>query len=132
VDGGVLPLLSPEVHDQLLRFVDLEGEVIFLAPLRQGPHLLPVSCLVIVGNKAYYCCVVCKLDDLVGGVHGHAVMGEQGVQEGAEQAPLWGPCVEEQQSGGVVSYLHHLGRPVKKSRIQLLNDELGGYYGVEG
>ena len=35
-------------------------------------------------------------------------MGEQLVQEGAEHAPLWGSCVEDQQSGGVVSYLHHL------------------------
>ena len=36
---------------------------------------------------------------------GHTVMGEQGVQEGAEHAPLWGPSVEDQQSGGDVSYL---------------------------
>ncbi|KAK6299546.1 hypothetical protein J4Q44_G00295790 [Coregonus suidteri] len=55
VDGGVLSLLSPEVHDQLLRFVDVEGEVIFLAPLRQGPHLLPVGCLVIVGPAMLRC-----------------------------------------------------------------------------
>ena len=40
VDRGVLPLLFPEVHDQLLCFVDIEGEVIFLAPLCQSPHLL--------------------------------------------------------------------------------------------
>ena len=25
----------------------------------QGPHLLPVGCLVIVGNQVYYCCVIC-------------------------------------------------------------------------
>ena len=31
VDGGVLTLLYPEVHDQLLRMVDVEGEVIYLA-----------------------------------------------------------------------------------------------------
>ena len=36
-------------------------------------------------------------------------MGEQGVQEGAEHAPLWGPSVEDQRSGDVVSYLHSLG-----------------------
>ena len=60
VDGGVLTLLSPEVHDQLLHFVDIVGEGIFLAPILQGPHLL--GCLVIVGNQAYYCCVICKLD----------------------------------------------------------------------
>ena len=63
VEGGVLSLLFPEVHNQLLRFVDVEGEVIFLVPLRQGPHLFPLGCLVIVDNQAYYCCVVCKLDD---------------------------------------------------------------------
>jgi hypothetical protein len=60
--GGVLPLLFPEVHDQLCCFVDIGLEVIFLAPYSQGPHLLPVDCLVIVSNQAYYCCVICKLD----------------------------------------------------------------------
>ena len=40
---------------------------------------------------------------------GHAVMCEQEVQERAENAPLWGPCVEDQRNGGVVSYLHLLG-----------------------
>ena len=35
VDGGVRSLLSPVVHDQLLCFVDVEGEVIFLIPLCQ-------------------------------------------------------------------------------------------------
>jgi hypothetical protein len=33
---------------------------------------------------------------------------------------LWGPSVEVQRSGGVVFYLHHLGRwSVRKSRTQL-------------
>ena len=32
----------------------------------------------------------------------------QGVQEGAEHAPLWGPSVEDQRSGGDVSYFHNL------------------------
>ena len=69
-------------------------------------------------------------------------MGEQGVQEGAEHAPLWGPCVENQQSGGVVFYLHHLGAArqevqdsVAQGGVEIqgpeLNDELGGYSGVE-
>jgi hypothetical protein len=42
-------------------------------------------------------------------VRDNAVMGEQGIQEGAEHAPLWAPCVEDQRSVGVVSCLHHLG-----------------------
>ena len=41
-------------------------------------------------------------------MHGHTVIGEQGVQERAENAPLWGPSVEDQRGGDVVSYPHHL------------------------
>ena len=55
VDGDVPSLLSPVVHDQLLCYVDVVGEVIFLAPLCQGSHLLPVGCLIVVGNQAYHC-----------------------------------------------------------------------------
>ena len=62
------------------------------------------------------------------------------VQEGAEALD---PCVEDQQSGSVVSYLQHLGvacqdvqDPVAQGGVQTqgpkLNDELGGHYGVEG
>ena len=69
-------------------------------------------------------------------------MGEQRVQEVAEHASLCGPSVEDQQSGDVVSYLHHLGAahqevqdPVAQCGVQTqgleLNDDLGGYYGVE-
>lgn len=105
----MLPLLSPVVHDQLLSFVDIEGEVIFLAPLRQRTNLLPVDCLVVVGNQAYHCHVISKLYDRVGVMRGHAVMGEQGVQEGAEHTPLGDPCVEDHHGGGVVAYPHHQG-----------------------
>ena len=75
-------------------------------------------------------------------MHGHAVMGEQEVQERAENAPLWGPSVEDQRGGDVVAYLHHLGAarqevqdPVAQGRVETqgleLNDEFGGYYGVK-
>jgi hypothetical protein len=40
---GAFSLLSPVVHNQLLNFVDVEGEVIFRAPLRQGSHLFHVG-----------------------------------------------------------------------------------------
>jgi hypothetical protein len=42
-------------------------------------------------------------------VHGHAVMSEQGVQDGTEHAPLRGPCVEDQCGVCVVTYPYHLG-----------------------
>ena len=53
------------------------------------------------------------------------------------------PCgAQDQRSGGVVSYLHHLGvarqevkDPVTQGEVQNqgpeMNDELGGNYGVE-
>ena len=44
-------------------------------------------------------------------MRGHAVVGEQGVQERAQNAPLWGPSVEDQRGGDVVTYPHHLVAP---------------------
>ena len=46
-------------------------------------------------------------------------MSEQGVQEGTEHAPLRGPSVEDQRGGCAVTYLYHLGWPIRKSRMQL-------------
>jgi hypothetical protein len=44
---------------------------------------------------------------------------------------LWGPCVEDQQSWGLVSYLHHLEEalqevqdPVAEGRVQTQGPEL--------
>ena len=59
----MLPLLFPEILDHLLCFVDVECEVIFLTLHSEGPHLLPVGRLVVVGNQGYHCSVVRKLDD---------------------------------------------------------------------
>ena len=66
-------------------------------------------------------------------MRGHAVVGEQGVQERAQNAPLWGPSVEDQRGGDVVSYLHHLGParqmvqdPVAQCRVSNLMMSLEG------
>ena len=40
---------------------------------------------------------------------GHAVVGEQGVQEGTKYTRLRGPSDEDQRSRHVVSYPYHLG-----------------------
>jgi hypothetical protein len=74
-------------------------------------------------------------------MQGHAVMGEQRVQERAENTPLWGPSFEYQWSGHDVSYPHHLGAarrkvqdPVAQGEVETLielNDEFGGYYSVK-
>ena len=39
---------------------------------------------------------------------GHVVVGEQGVQEGTEHAPLRGSSVEDQCGRCVATYPHHL------------------------
>ena len=53
--------------------------------------------------------VVSKLNDGVGVVPGHAIVGEQGVQEQTEHAPLRGPSVKDQCGRCVVAYPYHLG-----------------------
>ena len=69
-------------------------------------------------------------------------MGEQGVQERAENSLLWGPSVEDQRGGDVVSYPHHPGvarqkvqDPIAQGGVKTqgleLNDEFGGYYGIK-
>ena len=75
----------PVVHDWLLAHI--EGDVVVLAPLCQLSDLLPIGCLIIVGDQAYHCGVVSKLNDGVGVVFGHAVTGKQGVQEGTSTHP---------------------------------------------
>jgi hypothetical protein len=53
--------------------------------------------------------VVSKLNDGVGVLLGHAVVGEQGVQKRTKHAPLRGLSVEDQCGRCVVAYLYHLG-----------------------
>ena len=54
--------------------------------------------------------VTCEiLNDGVGVVFGHEVMGKQGVQKGTEHTPLRGPRVEDQRGRCVVAYLYSPG-----------------------
>ncbi|KAK6290915.1 hypothetical protein J4Q44_G00386850, partial [Coregonus suidteri] len=120
VSGGVFGPPFPVVQNQLLCLDHVEGEVVVLAPHGQVSVLLPIGCLIVVSDQAYHRCVVSKLNDGVGVVLSHAVVGEQGVQEGTEHAPLRGPRVEDQRGRCVVTYPYHLGgRPIRKSRIEL-------------
>ena len=127
VDGGMLPLLSPEVQDQLLHFVDIEGEIISWHPCARA---------LTSSLEASSSLLVIRPTSVVSSANLMIELGEQGVQEAAEQAPLWGPCVEDQRSGGVIAYLHHLATacqevqdPAAQGGVQTqapeLNDELG-------
>ena len=53
--------------------------------------------------------VVSKLNDGVGVVFCHAVVGEQEIQEGTKYTHLWGPSVKDQRGRRVVAYSCHLG-----------------------
>ena len=59
--SGPFQIVSDMYDEELEAFhllhcgpVDVNRGVILLSPLRQGPHLLPVGGLVIVGNQSYY------------------------------------------------------------------------------
>ena len=106
---GVLGPPVPVVHNQLLCLADIEEEVVVLAPHCQVTDLLPIGCFIVVGDQANHRCVISKLNDGVGVVHGNAVICEQGEQEGTKHAPLKDPCVEGQHDRCVVAYSHHLG-----------------------
>jgi hypothetical protein len=83
-DRGVPSLVPLEVHNQLLCFADVEGEVVYCT--RHKAVRVPTSSVqaveLIVGNQSYYCFVVSELDDGVGTVRPHfSRYSMQGVQE---------------------------------------------------
>ena len=63
----------------------------------QVSGLLPTGCLIVVGDQAYHRFVVSELSGGVGVGLGHAVVGEQGVQEVAKHTLLRSPHVEDQR-----------------------------------
>lgn len=46
-DEVLSSLVPPEVHNQLLYFANVEGEVVYMAPRHQSAYLLPVVCHVV-------------------------------------------------------------------------------------
>ena len=78
-NGGVLSPPFPVVHNHLLCLDHVEGEVVVLAPHGQVSSCREEFSLIVVGDQAYHCCVIGKLNDGVGVVPGQAVMSEQGV-----------------------------------------------------
>jgi hypothetical protein len=114
VDTKELDVLSPPfpvVHNHLLCLDHVEGEVVVLALHGQVSDLLPLCCLVIVGDQSYHCCVIGKLNDGVVVVPGRAVMSDQSVQEGT--------MLRISVADVLLPTLTTWGRPVRKSRIQL-------------
>ena len=55
-NGGVLGPPFPVVHNHLLCLGHFEGEVLVLAPHGQVSDLLPIGCLIVVGDHVYHWC----------------------------------------------------------------------------
>ena len=62
-NGNMLSAPFPVVHNNFLCLDHIEGEVVVLAPHSQVSDLLPIGCLVIVGDQDYHCCVIGKLTE---------------------------------------------------------------------
>ena len=56
----------PEVNDHFFCFLHVETEVVFRTPDCQVSRFLPVGSLIVVGDEAEHCGVVCKFKDVVG------------------------------------------------------------------
>jgi hypothetical protein len=87
VNGGLFGPPFPIVHNQFLCLAYIEEEVVVLSPNCKVSNLLPIGCLIVVGDQPYHFCVISKLNDGVGVVLGHAVMSEQGIQGGLSMHP---------------------------------------------
>ncbi len=79
---------SPEVHDHLHSFERVQLQVVKTAPDSQLYNLLSVSRLVTVLDEADQCGVICKLQELDGGVFRCAVICVQGEEQWGENTAL--------------------------------------------
>ncbi len=140
---SVGPLLSlPEVHDQLFSFAHVQRETVVLAPWCKSLYLIQVCGLIIVVNEAQNHSIISKFNDRSGAVRGHAVVGVERVEQGAQDTALWGSYVQGDGVGGELADFHHLRsagedilNPVTKWRgyaeVWEFNSQLGGDYSIE-
>ncbi len=105
VDGhwGVINRVSPEVHHNLFCLTHIEGQVVCTTPFSQLCHFLSVVHFIVVADEAYHCCVISKLDDVVGAELGSAVVSQQHEEQWAEHTALWGTCSQCGSAGGVAA-----------------------------
>lgn len=70
----------PEVNNDLLCFVDIQEQVVCVAPVHKLSHLLPIGLFVGILNEAHHCHVVRKLHNVVCTEPVTAVMCHNGEQ----------------------------------------------------
>ena len=118
-EGGVFYSLSlPVVHDWLLRFADVEMEVVVLALRRQGSDLLSVGLLIVAGDQAYDSRVISKLyDGLELWVSTQSSVNRE-YRRGLSTQPWGAPVFRVRVEDVVLPIRTTCGLPVRKFRIQ--------------
>ncbi len=101
-DWGESMEVSPEVHDHLHCFESVKLQVVKTAPDSQLLNLLSLSRLVTLDQ----CGIVCKLQELDGGVSRCAVVGVQGVEKWGENTALRSSSAGCTGAGWVFSQPH--------------------------
>ncbi len=106
VRGGRAGGVSPEVHYHLYSFERVKLQVVKTAPDSQLLNFLSVSRLVTVLNEADQCGVICKLQELDGGVFRCAVIRVQGEEQWGEDTALRSSSADHAGAGCVFSQPH--------------------------
>ncbi len=91
---GVVSEVSPEVHYNLICLPNIEEQVVSAKPFSQLYHFLAVVFFIVLADGTYNCCVISKLDDVVGAELGSAVVGQQCEEQRAEHTALLGTCAQ--------------------------------------
>lgn len=60
----VMVMVFPEFYDDINSLVNIQYQVVGVAPLHQLSHLLPVGQLFVIANEAHHCCVV-RIHDVI-------------------------------------------------------------------
>ncbi len=90
---------SPKVYDHLHCFERVKLQIVKTAPDSQLLNLLSVSRFVTVLNEADQCGVICKLQELDGGVFKCAVICVQGEEQWGENTALWSSSADSAGAG---------------------------------
>ncbi len=100
--------LEPEVHDHLHYFEHVKLQVVKTAPGSQLLNLLSVSRLVTALDEANKCGVVCKLQELDGGVFRCAVIGVQVEEQWGDNTTLKSSSADRTGAGWEFFQSHYI------------------------
>lgn len=88
VDQYVRRPIPPEVNHQLFHFINIQNQVVVLAPFCEECHLLPITALITALDKAHHCCVISIFNNMIIVEFCSAVIGHKVVQQRAQDTHL--------------------------------------------